>query len=189
MNPINNATDNLPDSYKTIRSFIEEVFQNILTEYPLFHEWLHSISTPNVFLIVLIFNVYYLKSRTLYLILQIWFYYVIYLHYIYLYWFLVPKWQIYGFFLTANHIIWDRKYFGMEYNKVLYDHLVQKHYMQFLKKWRYIDKHGRERHPPMLTIYLTLFIFFKKYIYEGTLLYGLFRDIIWLLNILFFGGG
>lgn len=60
--------------------------------------------------------------------------------------------------------------------------------MGFLKKLRYVDKHGKERHPPMITINLTVFIFLKKYIYEGTFLYGLARDILWLLDLIFFGG-
>jgi len=196
MNLIKNSSDNLDDSSVIPRTFKEEmkviqmdikssaeqIFKTISIDYPVLFGYFHNSSNLYMFSILLLFNVFYLRSRIFYLILQVWFYYVIYHTQYNLYMFLVPKWQFYGMYLTAIHIIWDREYFGMSYNKLLYDHLIQKHYMQFLKKLRYVDKHGKERHPPMLTIYIALLIFLKKYIYERTFLFGLVRDIIWLIG-------
>ena len=199
MNPLNNSTDKSPSNSRTLReeltiiqmelkSSAEQIYSSLLVEYPLFFEYFQSFSNLEVFCAVLGLNMFYFRSRIFYLILQVWFYYVIYNDRTQLYLFLVPQWQFYGFYLTVNHIFWDREINGVQYNKILYDHLVKKHYLGFLKEWRYVDKYGKERHPPMITINLTLFIFLKKYIYEGTFLYGLARDILWLLDLIFFGG-
>lgn len=53
--------------------------------------------------------------------------------------------------------------------------------MQFLKKLCYVDKYGKYRHPPVVTIFFAFFILFHKYICERTFLVGLTDDIVYIL--------
>ena len=52
--------------------------------------------------------------------------------------------------------------------------------MQFLKKFCYVDKYGKYRHPPVVTIFFAFFLLFHKYICERTFLGGIIDDIAYV---------
>ena len=102
MNQLNNSPDKSPNNPRTLKeeltiiqrelkSSAEQVYDSLVVEYPLFFEYFQSFSNLEVFCAVLGLNMFYFRSRIFYLILQVWFYYVIYNDREQLYLFLVPQ--------------------------------------------------------------------------------------------------